>query len=81
MLMQIKYLASWTSVKLNKRLGQRGAEMVEYAIVLACIVVLAAWYYGNRDKNNNPNAGITLKAILTDMWDKIASDASSGTKH
>ena len=82
MLMQIKYLASWTSVKLSKRLGQRGAEMVEYAIVLACVVVLAAWYYGTRDKSGSETSGDasgTLKAILYGLWRKIGGQATSGT--
>ena len=43
MLEQIDYLSSWIKVKLTPRLGQRGAEMVEYAIVLAVVAVLGAW--------------------------------------
>lgn len=42
---RIEYLASWVRVNLNKRLGQRGAEMTEYAIVLAVIAVLGIWFY------------------------------------
>ena len=81
MLMQIKYLASWTSVKFSKRLGQRGAEMVEYAIVLACIVVLASWYYGTRDKNqSNAATDITLYKLIRRLWDSIANTANSGIK-
>ena len=30
---------------LQARLGQRGAEMVEYAIVLACIAAIGVTYY------------------------------------
>ena len=72
MLDQIRYLASWTSVKLSKRLGQRGAEMVEYAIVLACIAVLGTWFYGNRDKAGNSNAGLSLWGALDNLWKGIA---------
>ena len=82
MIEQVEYLASWVSVKLSKRLGQRGAEMVEYAIVLACVVVLAAWYYGDRDKGagyDNGAAGkLTLKHIVTQLWNQIAGNAKSG---
>ena len=85
MLEQIRYLASWTSVKFSKRLGQRGAEMVEYAIVLACIVVLASWYYGTRDKGNGYETWgdgygkLTLMSVLTGLWKTISSKATSGT--
>ena len=77
---QIKYLASWTSVKLNKCLGQRGAEMVEYAIVLACIAALGVAYY-KADKTPTGGAGTaTLNGVLTDLWNVISnkSDAIMG---
>lgn len=69
---QIKYLASWTNVKLSKRLGQRGAEMVEYAIVLACIAVLGAWFYGTRAQGNtSAAASSTLAGSLGKTWTSI----------
>ena len=36
----IKYFDSWARIKYSRRLGQRGAEMVEYAVVLACVAAL-----------------------------------------
>ena len=45
MIEQIQYIASWSRYKLQKRLGERGAEMVEYAIVLACIAAVAVYFY------------------------------------
>lgn len=65
---QIKYLASWSSVKLNKRLGQRGAEMVEYAIVLACIAAVAVIFYKANKRSDGGKGDATLNGILTDMW-------------
>ena len=41
MLTQIKNIRFY----LQARLGQRGAEMVEYAIVLACIAAIGVVYY------------------------------------
>lgn len=75
MLDQIKYVASWTNVKLNNKLGQRGAEMVEYAIVLACIVAVGVVIYGTQ----GDKAGNTLNGVLTKMWSKISEKAASGT--
>lgn len=46
MLEYMEYTWTWLDVKLNQRLGQRGAEMVEYAIVLAVVAVLGVWFYG-----------------------------------
>ena len=74
MLNQIKYVASWTNVKLNNKLGQRGAEMVEYAIVLACIVAVGVAIYGTGKSGN------TLNGVLTNMWSKISSKAADGVK-
>lgn len=70
---QIRYLASWTSVKLSKRLGQRGAEMVEYAIVLACIAAVAVAFYKPAAGKNNGDKGLaTLNGALTDCWNFIS---------
>ena len=77
MLTEIKYLASWTSVKLSKRLGQRGAEMVEYAIVLACVVAVGVAIYGTKADTNN--GGNTLNGILKKMWTTIGTQANKGT--
>ena len=45
---------------LQAKLGQRGAEMVEYAIVLACIaaVGVAYYHYTSDGKENNTFTGI-----------------------
>ena len=59
--------------------------MVEYAIVLACIVVLASWFYGTRDKGNGyesygDGAGkLTLMSVLTGLWNTISGKATNGT--
>lgn len=75
MLNQIKYICSWTSVKLNNRLGQRGAEMVEYAIVLACIAAVGVYFYGTK-----ATAGNSLNSILGTLWTKVSDIMDEGTK-
>ena len=80
MLEQIEYLSSWIKVKLAPRLGQQGAEMVEYAIVLAVIAVLGAWFYGNDAPNNSGNSEAkqkTLTKILGRFWSFIGEKARS----
>ncbi len=61
--------------KLNNKLGQRGAEMVEYAIVLACIAAVGIAYYSvnaTYDTSQPTHAGTTLKSALDVLWGKIA---------
>lgn len=80
MLEQIEYLSSWIKVKLTPRLGQRGAEMVEYAIVLAVIAVLGAWFYGNDAPNGSENSEAkrkTLTKIISRFWSFIGEKARS----
>ena len=72
---QIKYLASWTKVKMNDRLGQRGAEMVEYAIVLACIAAVAALFYKPSGQPDGGAGTATLNGVLTDMWNLVSTKA------
>lgn len=69
MFFKIKYLASWTRVKLNKQFGQRGAEMVEYAIVLACIAAVCVYFYS--DAKPSGTGHIKLSVILGELWEKI----------
>lgn len=40
---------------LQAKLGQRGAEMVEYAIVLACIAAIGVAYYNGYYIKDNTN--------------------------
>ena len=80
MLEQIDYLASWIEVKLAPRLGQRGAEMVEYAIVLAVVAVLGAWFYGNDAPNNSGNSQEkqkTFTRVLGRFWTFIGQKINS----
>lgn len=80
MLEQIDYLSSWIEVKLAPRLGQRGAEMVEYAIVLAVVAVLGAWFYGNDAPNNSGNSEAkqkTFTKVLSKFWTFIGQKIGS----
>ena len=73
MYLQIKCFASYANSKLNKRIGQRGAEMVEYAIVLACIAAVAmAFYIAAKGEANGHKGWGTLNGVLTDCWDLIS---------
>lgn len=74
MLNQIKCMGSWVGIKLNNRLGQRGAEMVEYAIVLACIAAVGVYFYGTQASADN-----SLNGILKTLWSKINTIMSEGT--
>lgn len=51
MLTQIKNVRFY----LQARLGQRGAEMVEYAIVLACIAAVGVAYYSIKGTTGSTN--------------------------
>ena len=67
MLMQIKNLILWSNLKLQNKLGQRGAEMVEYAIVLACIAAVGVYFYST----SSGDADNSLKGTLEDLWDEV----------
>ena len=73
----INYSLSWVIAKLQTRLGQRGAEMVEYAIILACIAVLAAWFYSNVGHEQSTVKAKTFARILGRFWTFISEKANS----
>ena len=54
---------------LQVKLGERGAELVEYAIVLACIAAVGVAFYSEGKTGN------TLAGILDALWGKVASNA------
>lgn len=78
----IRYYALRTCVALSKRLGQRGAEMVEYAIVLACIAAVGVAFYKANGTSSGGTGTNTLNGILTDLWNGISDKADTimGTK-
>lgn len=71
MLNQIKNIAYWCDVKLNNKLGQRGAEMVEYAIVLACIAAVGVAFYATSAGGGGTDG---LSATLDKLWDKVFTE-------
>ena len=78
MINQIKYVAFWSSVKLNKKLGQRGAEMVEYAIVLACIAAVAVVFYSTTATGGEGGSATnTLNGVLKTLWGKVSTTATN----
>lgn len=70
MLNQIKNAKFYLQAKLG--LSQRGAELVEYAIVLACIAAVGALYYSSTGAGNK-----TLTGILDTLWGKVSDKVSS----
>ena len=68
MLTQIKNVRFY----LQARLGQRGAEMVEYAIVLACIAAVGVAFYAY---TNATDTSQTLTGILNILWGKVSESA------
>lgn len=73
MLTQIKNAKFYLQAKLG--LSQRGAEMVEYAIVLACIAAVGVAYYatgtGTAEPGKDAAVG-TLTSSLKTLWGKIS---------
>ena len=58
---------------LQAKLGQRGAEMVEYAIVLACIAAVGVYFYSSADSGVATNG---LKGVLNKLWTTVSDTAS-----
>ena len=64
---------------LQAKLGQRGAEMVEYAIVLACIAAVGVAFYFYDESLASVSAEKqphTLTGILNILWGKISGSAT-----
>lgn len=72
MLTQIKNVKFY----LQAKLGQRGAEMVEYAIVLACIAAVGVFFYS---KGTTGTAGNGLNSILNTLWGSVNSSVGKAT--
>lgn len=73
MLTQIKNAKFYLQAKLG--LSQRGAEMVEYAIVLACVAAVGVYFYSASGDTSS-----TLKGTLQKLWDSISGSASTAGK-
>lgn len=54
------------------KLGKRGAEMVEYAIVLACIAAVGMVVYAT-GTGGEGQASSTLYGVLNGLWTKISN--------
>ncbi|WP_293686683.1 hypothetical protein [uncultured Phascolarctobacterium sp.] len=72
----INYSLSWVRARLQTRLGQRGAEMVEYAILLAVIAVLGIWFYSNVYHPSEHKAR-TFARVLGRFWTFIGQQLGS----
>ena len=66
----LSVVKSYLQVKLN--LSERGAEMVEYAIVLACIAAVGVAVYSSGQTADN-----TLKGVLNTLWNGISATAKT----
>ena len=72
MLTQIRNLQFYIQVKL----GQRGAEMVEYALVLACVCAVGAAFYGVGVRNYDGTGG-TLDSALNVLWATVGRSVTA----
>ena len=54
-----------------RKLGKRGAEMVEYAIVLACIAAVGVGFYSSNDSK--------LTGVLDSLFGKVTNVVSLGS--
>ena len=62
---------------LQAKLGQRGAEMVEYALVLACVCAVGAIYYATSGTAAEGGATNTLGQAVKGLWDNIGGSIKS----
>ena len=65
----LSVVKSYIQAKLN--LSERGAEMVEYAIVLACIAAVGVAFYSSSGTGSS-----SLKGVLDSLWGNISSNAA-----
>ena len=61
---------------LQAKLGQRGAEMVEYAIVLACVAAVGVYFYSNQTSGDGV-AATGLRKVLDNLWTSISGSANT----
>lgn len=54
---------------LKKKLGQRGAELVEYAIVLACIAAVGVYFYSSAPPKGT--SAQKFSVVLGNLWSYI----------
>ena len=59
---------------LQAKLGQRGAEMVEYALVLACVCAVGAVVYA---LGAETSADGTLRGVINKLWTSIGGSTKS----
>ena len=59
---------------LQAKLGQRGAEMVEYALVLACVCAVGAVVYA---LGSDASAEGTLRGVINKLWTSIGDSTKS----
>ena len=57
---------------LQAKLGQRGAEMVEYAIVLACVAAVGVYFYSGSSAGDT-----TLRGALNNLWTSISNSVNT----
>ena len=74
MLLQIKNFRFWMKAKM----GQRGAALVEYAILLAFVAVVGVAFIGNGTGNIAAHASAIVKKI-NDILKTAESQANSAT--
>lgn len=65
-MMLIRYIVC----RMNQTLDKRGAEMVEYAIVLACIAAIGIYFYSADAPMGTTH--MKFSVVLAHLWEKVA---------
>lgn len=55
------------------KIGKRGAEMVEYAIVLACIAAVGVFFYAQSQLSVGGTRYSKLPGVLGTLWENISN--------
>ena len=72
MMMLIRYIVC----RMNQTLDKRGAEMVEYAIVLACIAAIGVYFYSNVAPEGTTSN--KFSTVLGNLWSNIFFSVKDG---
>ena len=75
MLLQIKNFRFWMKAKM----GQRGAALVEYAILLAFVAVIGAAFIGSTDGSLAGNINKIVDSIKSLLGQAAGTDGNGGT--
>lgn len=59
--------------RIKHKLGQQGAEMVEYVIVLACVAAIGVFFYSQSQLQVGGTRYTKLPGVLGTLWENISN--------